>query len=98
MDGVVGASIYNKLNEWFVYNRILIQSGYKWKILFDFRYGYFEYQVMAFRVVNNLTNFQGYINFVLRNYWDILCISYLNNILLYSVDPKIHNDPVGSVF
>ena len=43
---------------------------------------------MPFGVVNGLATFQGYINLVLRDYLDILCIGYLDDILIYSVDPS----------
>ena len=42
---------------------------------------------MPFGVVNGPGTFQCYINFVLREYLDRLCIAYLDDIFIYSVDP-----------
>ena len=52
---------------------------------------------MPFEVVNGQATFQGYINSVLREYLDILCIAYLNDILIYSVDPSKHIEAVRQV-
>ena len=52
---------------------------------------------MPFGVVNGLTTFQRYINSVLQEYLDKFCIIYLNNILIYSVDPLQHTIDVRAV-
>ena len=43
---------------------------------------------MSFEVVTGPATFQGYINSTLREYLDILCIAYLDDILIDSVDPS----------
>ena len=52
---------------------------------------------MPLRVVNGPAIFQSYINSVLREYLDILCISYLDDILIYSVDPSKYTETVCQV-
>ena len=52
---------------------------------------------MPFGVVNGPATFQGYINSVLREYLDRLCIAYLDDILIYSVDPAQHTNDVRVV-
>lgn len=49
---------------------------------------------MPFGLVNGPATFQGYINSVLRKYLDRLCIAYLDDILIYSVDPAQHTNDV----
>ena len=50
---------------------------------FQTRYGYFEYQIMLFRLFNASINFQDYINKTLIEKLDIFIIVYLNDILIY---------------
>ena len=52
---------------------------------------------MPFGVVNGPVIFQGYINSVLREYLGRLCIAYLDNIFIYSVDPAQHTNDIRAV-
>ena len=52
---------------------------------------------MPFGVVNSPATFQGYINYVLRKYLGILCITYLDDILIYSVNSQTHTGNVLKV-
>lgn len=52
---------------------------------------------MPFGVVNSPATFQEYINSVLREYLDRLCIAYLDDIFIYSVDPAQHTNDVQAV-
>ena len=57
-------------------------------MVFRTRYGYFEYQVMPFRLFNAPASFQGYINKILAKKLNIFIIIYLDNILIYTEDPS----------
>ena len=52
---------------------------------------------MPFSVVNGSATFQGYINLILREYLDLLCIAYLDDILIYLVDPTNYSENVQKV-
>ena len=41
---------------------------------------------MFFELINVSTIFQIYINKILRNFIDVICVVYLNNILIYNND------------
>ena len=86
LDRVVGLKAYIKLDIREAYNRIWVREADERKTAFRSRYGHYEYRVMPFGVVNGPTTFQGYINLALREYLDRLCISYLDNILVYTLD------------
>ena len=73
-----------KLNFKNIYYRIKIKIDNKWKMTFRIRYNYFEYQIMFFELINVSTIFQIYINKILRNFIDVICVVYLNNILIYN--------------
>ena len=79
-----------KLNFKNVYYRIKIKINDKWKMTFRIRYNYFEYQVMFFELINVLTIFQIYINKILRDFIDVICVVYLNDILIYNNDSTHH--------
>ena len=53
---------------------------------FRIRYNHFKYQIMFFKLINVSTIFQIYINKILRDFIDVICVVYLNNILIYNND------------
>ncbi len=52
---------------------------------------------MPFGVVNGPATFQGYINSVLQEYLDRLCIAYWDDILIYSLDFSQYTNDVQAV-
>ncbi len=54
------------------------------------RYKHYEYTVMSFRLKNALVIFQRLINNMLREYLNDFVIIYLNDILIYSDNLKMH--------
>ena len=52
------------------------------------RYGYFKNQVMFFCLSNASATFQGYVNKILAEKLDIFVVIYLDDILIYTKDPK----------
>ncbi len=89
---LVGASLgrlgraehFTQLNSTNAYHWMRIREGDKWKTAFRTRYGYFEYQVMPFRLTNTPATFQGYINKILAEKLDVFVIVYLDDILIYT--------------
>ena len=65
-----------------------ICKGDKWKTPFRTKYSHFEDQVMFFRLFNALTTFQGYVNKIQAERFDIFTIVYLDDILIYTKDPN----------
>lgn len=63
-----------------------IKEGDKWKTVFWTWYGHFKYQVMLFGLCNAPASFQGYINKILAEKFDIFVIVYLDDILIYIKD------------
>ena len=53
-------------------------------MLFRTQYSHFEYNVMPFGLTNAPMSFQHFINDTLRDFLDVFCTEYLNDILIYS--------------
>jgi hypothetical protein len=51
---------------------------------FRIKYGYFEYKMILFSLINISAIFQTYINKTLTDFIDINYIAYLDDILIYS--------------
>ena len=73
-----------------IYYRIRIKSDDKWKTKFRTRYEHFEYQIILFKLANTFTIFQIYINKAMRKLVNVICVIYLNNILIYNENSTKH--------
>ena len=88
---------FTKLDIVAAFNRLRMAYGEEWKTAFRTRYGLFEYLVMPFGLANAPSSFQHYINDVLREYLDIFCTAYIDDILIYSSSMKEHKGHVTKV-
>ena len=91
------AKIYTKLDVVAAFNRIRIAKGDEWLTAFNTRYGLFETLVMPFGLSNAPATFQARINEVLHPFLDVFCTAYIDDILIYSNDLKIHRQHVRLV-
>ena len=87
---LAGAVRYTKLDVIHAFNRIRIKEDHEWLTAFNSRYGQFEYLVMPFCLCNALGTFQGYINEFLREYLDVFCTAYLDDVLIYTSKDEDH--------
>ncbi|CDO68991.1 hypothetical protein BN946_scf184762.g7 [Trametes cinnabarina] len=60
-------------------------------------YGFFEWLVMPFRLLNTLAAFQRFVNEVFAGLLDVCVIVYLNDILIYSNSLEEHRQHVKEV-
>ena len=81
---------FTKLDIIAAFNQMQIKEGQEWLTAFNTRYSQFEYLVMPFRLCNAPGTFQSYIDNSLCEYLDVFCITYLNNVLIYSMNEKKH--------
>jgi hypothetical protein len=94
LDRLSGAKRFTRLDLRDAYHRIYIKRGDEWKTAFRTRYGHFEYTVMPFGLTNAPATFQSYINQALTGYLDIICIAFLDDIMVYSERVKDHIEHV----
>ena len=91
------ARIYSKFDIIAAFNEVRMKEGHKRKTAFLTRYGLYEYTVMPFGLCNAPATFQAFINEVLREYLDVFCTAYLDDILVYSDTEEEHVNHVGKV-
>ena len=97
IDRLANAKIFIKLDLRDAYYRIRIKPGDKWKIAFRTRYGYYEYLVMFFRLINAPATFQVYINEALGDLLDITCVIYLDDILIYNDNVEEYKEYIRQI-
>lgn len=91
------AKYFTKLDLRDGYYLIRIKEGEEWKIVWRSRFGLFEYLVMPFGLTNAPVTFQAIINDTLREYLDVFCTAYLDDILIYSETLEEYQEHVEKV-
>jgi len=79
------------------FNRLRIKDGDEWKTAFRTRFGLFKYLVLPFGLCNGPASFQNYINDTLREFLDVFCTAYLDDILIYSDSETEHEIHVRTI-
>jgi len=97
LDRLVGAKVFTKLDLKDAYHRLRIRRGDEWKTAFRTRYGHFEYMVMPFGLANAPATFQAYINRAMQGLLDVVCVVYLDDILIFSQNKEEHRGHVEQV-
>jgi reverse transcriptase-like protein/uncharacterized protein DUF4939/aspartyl protease len=88
------AKIFTKLDLRDAYHLIRIKEGEEWKTAWRCRYGHYEYLVMPYGLTNAPATCMRLINRVLQKYLDKICICYMDDILIYSQNEKLHTHHV----
>ncbi|KAF8748670.1 hypothetical protein RHS01_10653 [Rhizoctonia solani] len=91
------AKMFTKLDLCWGYNNVRIKEGDEWKTAFRTKYGLFEYLVMPFGLTNAPAAFQHFMNDLFRDLIDVTVVIYLDDILIFSEDPKKHPEHVREV-
>ena len=98
IDRLNGAQYLTKIDLQDAYHRIAIAKEDQWKTAFRTRYGHFEYCIVPFGLTNSPATFQAYINKALSGLVDVICVVYLDDILIYSENLEDHRRHVREVF
>ena len=82
LDCLCNAVVYTKLDIIAAFNCLRIAEGEEWKTAFWTCYELYEYLVMPFSLANAPSLFQHYINDTLKDYLNVFCTVYIDDILL----------------
>ncbi len=97
LNRLIKIKYYIKLNIIAVFNKLRMTYENEWKIAFQTRYDLYEYNVLLFELTNELSSFQNFINDTLHDFLNVFCITYMNDILIYSNSKKKHTQHVHQI-
>ena len=98
LDQLRGASMFSKIDLLSGYHQVPVRDEDIVKIAFRTRYGHYEFVVMPFGLTNMPAVFMDLMNLVFREYLDSFVIVFINDILVYSSSPEIHEVHLRLVF
>lgn len=93
-----GCTRFAKIDLKAAFNLLRVKEGDEWKTAFRTPWGLFEYLVMPFGLANAPACFQRFIQWVLREYLDIFCFVYLDDILIFSKSDAEHLVHIEKIF
>ena len=74
---------FTKLNVFAIFHKFWITEEQEWFTTFRIHYELFEWLIISFDMMNALSTFQWYINWVLCQYLNDFCFVYLNDVLIF---------------
>ncbi len=86
-----------RLNIIVIFNKLHMHSSSEDFTIFIISFDFYKYHVMSFKLINDLTFYQHYMNDVLFNYLHQFCQIYLDDIIIYSKTLKKHKKHVWLV-
>jgi len=90
LDHLADVKWFIKLDIKNAFNKLCIWEEDEWKTTFHMRFDLYEYLVMLFDLINASTFFQNYMNQTLFEFLNIICLVYLNDILIFNKTCKKH--------
>nr|GEU30335.1 putative reverse transcriptase domain-containing protein [Tanacetum cinerariifolium] len=91
-DQFQGSSVYSKIDLRSGYHQLRVREDDITKKAFRTRYGYYELQVMPFRLTNAPAIFMDLMNRVSKPYLDNFVIVFIDDILIYFKSKEEHED------
>jgi hypothetical protein len=90
LNNLHGCKFLSKVDLKAAFNLLRVAPGHEWKTSFRTPWGLYEYQVMPFGLATAPATFQRFIQHVLREYLDVCCFVYIDNILIFSKTEEAH--------
>ncbi|GKE71688.1 putative reverse transcriptase domain-containing protein [Tanacetum coccineum] len=96
-DQLQGSSVYSKIDLRSGYHQLRVCEEDIPKMAFRTRYGYYEFQVMPFSLMNAPAVFMDLMNRVCKSYLDKFVIVFIDDILIYSKNKKEHEEHLKAI-
>lgn len=97
LDAICKAKVFTKLDVIAAFNRVRVTEGHEWLTAFITRFGLYESLVTPFGLQGAPSTFQHYVNDMLFDILNRCATAYLDDILIYSEDPREHEAQVRKV-
>lgn len=97
LNNLQGMKFFTKIDIISAFNNVRMRPGQEYLTAFRTRFGLFESLVMPFGLTATPATFQRFINDTLREYLDLFCSAYLDDILIYSRTKEEHSAHVRAV-
>jgi len=94
---IQGSKYLTRLNIIVIFNKLRMHSRSEDLTIFITSFDFYKYHVMSFKLINDSTFYQHYMNDVLFNYLHQFCQIYLDDIIIYSKTLKKHKKHVRLV-
>jgi hypothetical protein len=97
LNNLKGMKYFLKVDIIAAFNNVRMKAGQEYLTAFRTRFGLYESLVMPFGLSGAPATFQRFINDTLREYLDVFCTAYLDDILIYSRTRKEHEEHLRKV-
>ena len=97
LDRLHTTKVFTKIDLKNAYHQVRVREEDVWKTTFRCREGHFEYQVCPQGPTNAPAMFQYFMNDILKEHLDIICVGVLDDIVIYSADPAHHEKHVKTI-
>ncbi|KAL2887161.1 Retrotransposable element Tf2 155 kDa protein type 1 [Ceratocystis lukuohia] len=97
LNNLHGMRYFSKIDIISAFNNLRMTAGEEYLTAFRTRFGLLESLVMPFGLTGAPSSFQRYINSSLREYLDMFCTAYLDDILIYSRTCEEHTEHIRAV-
>lgn len=97
LNNLKGMRFFTKVDIISAFNNLRMKKGQEYLTAFRTRFGLFESLVMPFGLTGAPATFQRFMNDTLRDYLDVFCTAYLDDILIYSKTRSEHVTHVRKV-
>ena len=94
LNQIRGVKYITKIDFCWYFHQIRIQEEDEWKTVFRSQCGLFAFLVMLFGLTNAPATAQRFMNDTLREFLDLFCIIYIDDILIYSNNKWEHQEQV----